>query len=117
MLRTAEGWGASDATYYRALPQVVTDDPQRAIWRIVAKHFTRLLRLLKELQPTRILDNGAGNGWVSYQLTRRGYIVAALDLADDALDGLGASIHYHRSFESYQAEFDRLPFQQNQFDL
>ncbi len=117
LLRAAEGWGAGDASYYRALPQVASDDPQRAIWRIVAKNFTRLLTLLAELQPQQILDNGAGNGWVSYQLARRGYTVAAIDLSDDARDGLGASVHYDHAFECYQAEFDHLPFQANEFDV
>lgn len=116
-MRRAEGWGAADADYFRALPRVSPDDPQHAIWRIVANNFPRLLNLLAEIKPTRILDNGAGNGWLSYQLTSRGYTVAALDLSDDFQDGLGASIHYDCAFERYQAEFDRLPFYDEQFDV
>lgn len=116
LLREAEGWGAADASYYRALPEVAADDPQRAIWRIVAKNFQRLVRYLNELEPARILDIGSGNGWLANQLTRRGYTVAALDLSDDVRDGLGAAVNYETSFERYQAEFDRLPFRQGQFD-
>jgi len=117
LLRSVDGWGASNAKYYRDLPQVAAHDPQRAIWRIVAKNFRRLLDVLAEIKPGRILDMGAGNGWVSYQLTHRGYTVAALDISDDVRDGLGASIYYECAFDRYQAEFDRLPFRQAQFDV
>jgi len=63
-----------------------------------------------------ILDVGAGNGWLANQLARRGHTVAALDLADDARDGLGARVHYATDFQVYQAEFDRMPFGAAQFD-
>lgn len=116
-LRQAEGWGAGTEDYYRALPQVAATDPLRAIWNIRAKNFRRLLKWLAKYKPQRILDLGAGNGWLSYQLVRRGYQVAALDLSDARYDGLGARVFYEIAFECYQAEFDRLPFGADQFDL
>jgi SAM-dependent methyltransferase len=68
-----------------------------------------------------VLDLGAGTGWLSYRLALRGHRPAAVDLLDDALDGLGASAHYFstlgREFPAFQAEFDRLPFAGAQFDL
>ena len=117
IVRADEGWGASDASYYRALPHVDQDDPQRNIWRIRARSFGRLLALIGKGGPLKILDVGAGNGWLANQLAQRGHIVAALDLADDPRDGLGARVHYAASFEMYQAEFDRMPFSGTQFDV
>ena len=115
-VRLDEGWGRSDAGYYRALPRVDPDDPQRDIWRIRAHSFERLLTLVGNGRPLKILDVGAGNGWLAHQLARRGHSVAALDLADDPRDGLGARAYYAASFEAYQAEFDRMPFGEAQFD-
>jgi len=115
-VRAAEGWGSDDASYYRALPRVRADDPQRAIWRMRARHFRALLKWL----PTttlRSLDAGAGNGWLSNQLAHRGHTVAALDVSDDTRDGLGAHVHYAEHVKCYQAEFARLPFADAQFDL
>ena len=116
-VRADEGWGAVGADYYCALPHVDPDDPQRDIWRIRVNHFQRLLALIGNGGPRKILDAGAGNGWLAHQLARRGHIVAALDLADDPRDGLGASVHYATHFETYQAEFDRMPFGEAQFDV
>ena len=117
IVRVDEGWGASDARYYRALPHVDQDDPQRNVWRIRARNFEWLLTLIGNGRPLRILDVGAGNGWLANQLARRGHAVAALDLADDSRDGLGARAHYATSFETYQAEFDRMPFGEAQFGV
>jgi SAM-dependent methyltransferase len=116
-VRADEGWGASEARYYRALPHVDQDDPQRNIWRIRERSFKRLLTLIGNGRPLKILDVGAGNGWLANQLARRGHTVAALDLADDSRDGLGARVHYVTSFETHQAEFDRMPFGEAQFDV
>jgi ubiquinone/menaquinone biosynthesis C-methylase UbiE len=115
-VRADEGWGASDASYYRALPHVNQDDPQRNIWRTRERNFGRLLALIGSGRPLKILDVGAGNGWLANRLAQRGNTVAALDLADDVHDGLGARVHYATSFETYQAEFDRMPFGEAQFD-
>lgn len=117
IVRADEGWGATDAGYYRALPHVGQRDPQRHIWRVRTRSFQRLLALIGDVRPLKILDVGAGNGWLANQLALRGHTVAALDLADDPRDGLGAWIYYAVSFEAYQAEFDRLPFGDAQFDL
>jgi SAM-dependent methyltransferase len=116
IVRAAEGWGARDAQYYRALPNVGAHVPQRAIWNVRAKHFEWLLHIIAARPAARILDVGAGNGWLAHQLAARAHRVAALDLADDARDGLGAHVHYPTRFECYQAEFDRLPFANSQFD-
>ena len=117
VVRAAEGWGAANASYYRALPRVARNDPQHDIWNIRAKNFSRLLGLIGNATNLKILDIGAGNGWLSNQLAQRGHTLAALDLSDDERDGLGAWKNYEARFECYQAEFDRLPFRGTQFDL
>jgi SAM-dependent methyltransferase len=115
-VRRAEGWGADQAEYYRSLPQVANDHPQHAIWQIRAQNFERLIALIGSSASLKVLDIGAGNGWLSNQLATRGHIVAALDILDDQLDGLGAKANYNSHFDAYQANFDRLPFEADQFD-
>ena len=115
-VRQEEGWGSPRAEYYRALPYVPRDDPQRSVWRLRARSFQKLLRLLAGCGPATILDVGAGNCWLANQLALRGYTLAALDISDDPQDGLGAAARYRTRFGRYQADFDRLPFGQGQFD-
>ncbi len=114
-VRRAEGWGAGDAAYYLRLPQVAASDPQRAIWQVRAASFQALLLLLGAHR--RVLDVGAGNGWLAYQLTRRGHSVVAVDVNDDARDGLGAFGHYPVALEAYRADFATLPFADAAFDV
>jgi SAM-dependent methyltransferase len=98
--RAAEGWGAAEIAYYRALPHVAGDDPQIAIWRLRERTFGQFVTCVVQpltdrgSRPLRVLDVGAGNGWVAYQLARRGHQVAAVDLSIDDRDGLGALIRY-----------------------
>ncbi|MCS7313271.1 MAG: class I SAM-dependent methyltransferase [Acidobacteria bacterium] len=47
----------------------------------------------------------------------RGHIVVAVDLITNSWDGLGAHGHYDEAFLPVQAEFDRLPFAEGQFDV
>ena len=109
-VRRAEGWGAETSDYYRALPFKDLSGRFPALWRIRARNFEALLSSMSSNDERRltILDLGAGNGWLSYQLARRGHDVAALDIQVDTRDGLGAHIHYDAAFTPIQAEFDRL---------
>jgi len=68
-------------------------------------------------RPLSVLDLGAGVAWLSYRLCLRGHWPIAVDLLDDPLDGLGAARHYPREFPLIQAEFDRVPLAEQQFDL
>lgn len=117
VVRESEGWGAPAPDYYRSLPHVAVDDPRRAIWRIRAKSFRRFLRWIADDRCLKILDVGAGNGWLSNQLARRGHALAAVDVSNDARDGLGAWTNYEAHFGCYQSEFDHLPFDDAQFDV
>jgi SAM-dependent methyltransferase len=65
----------------------------------------------------RILDLGAGNGWLSNRLAERGHSVTAIDLSDDPFDGLGAARHYNTPFKTLLAEFDHLPLADKSVDL
>jgi ubiquinone/menaquinone biosynthesis C-methylase UbiE len=65
----------------------------------------------------RILDVGAGCGWMSHRLAALGHHLTAVDALDDGVDGLGAWRHYNVGFVRVQADFDALPFAPQQFDL
>lgn len=122
-IRRAEGRGADDPAYYRALPFEDRTGRFRADWRIRAKSFRAFVhRVLEPLarqrgRPLRVLDLGAGNGWLSYRLARQGHVAVAVDLITNAWDGLGAHVHYDVAVLPVQAEFDRLPFTGEQFDV
>ncbi len=123
IVRRAEGRGSTAAAYYRALPFADLSGKFTTDWQIRARSFLAFQRdvlapLERDRQRSlRIIDLGAGNGWLSYHLARRGHLVAAVDLLINALDGLGAHIHYDTTFTPVQAEFDRLPFVEHQADL
>lgn len=123
VVRHDERWGSADSTYYRSLPCVAPGDSNRAIWRLRAHSFRifmqRILRPLEAVAPTplRIIDLGAGNGWLTYRLSQRGHVLAAVDLRCGTRDGLGVHAHYDARFTSVRAEFDRLPFADAQFDV
>ena len=91
----------------------------RADWRIRRETYHHLLGhvLAAGPQPLRVLDLGAGSGWLSHRLASLGHHAVAVDAIDDAVDGLGAARHYASDFVRVQADFDALPFAPAQFDL
>ena len=120
-VRQSEGWGSQSSAYYRSLPHVDADDPHAAIWRVRAASYQALIaqvvRPCEQALPLQIVDLGAGNGWLSYRLSRRGHRLAALDLHGDERDGLGAWSHYDATFTPIEADFSRLPLAAAQADL
>ncbi len=118
-VRLAEGRASDDPAYYRALPFPAPGAPLAAMWAVRALSFNCLIRrVVAPLPPgRRVLDLGAGNGWLAYQLTRRGHHVAAVDLTVNDFDGLGARRHYDQPFTAIQAEFDALPFLPGRADV
>ena len=117
-LREREGRRRLDAAYYRALPLVDRRDPHAAEWRIRRESYAQLLRrCFSDASPRRVLDLGAGCGWLSHRLAATGHRVASVDLLDDEADGLGAAKHYDVRFAAVQADFERLPFAPWQFDV
>lgn len=122
-IRGAEGRGSDDPAYYRNLPWVDRQDRWAADWGIRARSFHAFVRRVlvplerENRRPLRILDLGAGNGWLSNRLAQRGHYPAAVDLSTSAADGLGAHKFYETRFVPVQAEFETLPFAAGQFDL
>jgi SAM-dependent methyltransferase len=69
----------------------------------------------------RILDLGAGNGWLCHRLARQGHEAVALDIRDDDIDGLGAARQFLNEtpglFTCILASFDDLPLPAARFDI
>lgn len=119
-VRERDGFRRGGADYYRRLPAVPPDDPRAGEWRIRCESFAMLQRRAWNggpRTPTRVLDVGAGNGWLAYRLAEQGHQVVAVDWLDDDADGLGAWRHYPVSFAPVQADFDALPFETGAFDV
>jgi SAM-dependent methyltransferase len=120
-VRRAEGWGSHDSAYYRALPDRDLTGRNTGIWRIRARSYAtfveRVLAPMERHGGLRILDLGAGNGWLANRLAERGHWVTAVDLLADPLDGLGAAMHYAATFAPLLGEYDHLPLASDQMDL
>jgi ubiquinone/menaquinone biosynthesis C-methylase UbiE len=114
-VRRLEGRGSTSANYYRALPFRDLSGRYTADWAIRARSYRVLVnnvltRLQNPLERSlKILDIGAGNGWLSNRLAAQGDRVIAVDLLVNAEDGLGAWKFYEPSFTPVQAEFNHLP--------
>jgi SAM-dependent methyltransferase len=121
-VRRAEGRGSDDKAYYANLPYDDLSGRMPADWRIRASSFDVFLKrvlapLERRAKALRILDLGAGNGWLSNRLALRGHAVAAVDLMTNDFDGLGCHRFYDSTFIPVQAEFDRLPFRDASGDI
>ena len=121
-IRESEGRGSASADFYLDLPYRDTSGRNREQWRMRARSYDYLVRHLLDgtERDSRILDLGAGNGWMSYRLALAGYRPCAVDLLTNDQDGLGAARHYQARlpefFPRFQAEIGRLPFADEQFD-
>lgn len=126
-IRAAEGRGSANSAYYLALPYRDLSGRLSGQWALRARTFRyigrRILPRIATLVHTelRILDLGAGNGWMSYRLASHGHSPVAVDLLTNDQDGLGAARHYKEKlgslFPRFQAELDNLPFSDGQFDV
>jgi len=139
-VRAREGRGSSSADFYAALPFRDLTGKNTWEWKIRGRTFAHamkhILPRIEAATPQRcdVLDIGAGNCWLSYQMAKRGHRPVAVDLLDNESDGLGAARFYssylshpslsHPSlshprppFLTVQAEMDYLPFSSAQFDV
>jgi SAM-dependent methyltransferase/ribosomal protein S27E len=126
-VRSQEGRRSSSADYFLELPY--RDLTRRNVWqwKIRSRSFRCFERkVLSELERRYrrgldVLDVGAGNCWMSYRLALRGHHPVAIDLLVNDWDGLGAARHYFNFLPQvcprFQAEMDRLPFADGQFDI
>jgi SAM-dependent methyltransferase len=121
-IRAAEGRGGLSDDFYLSLPYHDTSGKNSSQWKIRARSYDCLMK--RVLAPTltagaRILDLGAGNGWMSFRLALAGYKPCAVDLLTNQFDGLGAAERYRKHlpalFPRFQAELAHLPFQSGQF--
>ncbi|HEY3312240.1 MAG TPA: methyltransferase domain-containing protein [Anaerolineales bacterium] len=119
IIRRAEGRASPHPAYYRSLPYKDLSGKMSAQWRIRAASYDALRRSILEPAPPvlTILDLGAGNCWLSNRLAAQGHQVLSLDLVTNDFDGLGCFRHYETNFTPAQAEFDRLPCQDQSADL
>lgn len=125
IIRKAEGRGSDNPDYYLSLPFRDLNERNADQWAIRCRTFTcfekQVLPQFEDGHGLDILDLGAGTGWLSYRLARRNHRPVAVDIFTDSRDGLGAARHYQTAlgclFPRLAAEFDNLPFADNQFDL
>ena len=120
--RAAEGHAALDA---RTLPYV-TSGPLARQWSVRARSWEALERRVlrparrradvRAAGPLRVLDLGAGNGWLAHRAAIAGAEVVALDVRADRVDGLGASPP-GSAMERVVASFEAIPVTGGEFDV
>jgi len=123
-VRAAEGRGGEKDEFYLGLPYKDSSGRNSKQWKIRARSYGHLIKHVLNKSSLadggRILDLGAGNGWMSYRLALAGYSPFAVDLLTNEDDGLGAAEHYQKHlpmmFPRFRVELTRLPFQNEQFD-
>ena len=100
--------------------------PHAEHWAVRARTFdafmAKVLRpaAARSRRPLTVLDLGAGNGWLSYRVALEGQRAIALDVRDDAIDGLGAAKPFLRRAPDMQcivAPFDDLPLADESVDI
>ncbi len=119
-VRAQDGYRSASPDDYRCLPIVPGDHPHAAEWGLRRESFANLQRRglpSSWSAPLRILDLGAGCGWLSHRLASVGHHAVAVDCLLDEQDGLRACRYYPMPILAVQADFDRLPFDPGQFDV
>jgi SAM-dependent methyltransferase len=122
-IRHAEGRGTTDPAYYRALPFQDVTGRNAGQWEIRGRTYRKFAAdVLPEFElaagrSLRILDLGAGTGWLAWRLGERGHLAVAVDIFLDERDGLGARVHFPLPPQALAAGFDDLPFADGAFDL
>jgi SAM-dependent methyltransferase len=121
--RAAEG-RAVHGEALLSLPYLRTG-PFAGQWAVRARSFDAFIRhVLKPMEhgdTLKVLDLGAGNGWLAHRVARRGHQAVALDIRDDEVDGLGVAAEFLRHapdlFKCVIAPFEDLPFAAGRFDI
>lgn len=141
-LREREGRGGGGEAELLSLPHLGSG-PMAAQWRVRSRTYAAFLtRVVLPLErergrPLRVLDLGAGNGWLCYRMAQRALGAqrapqtptpaspppgaVAVDIRMDGVDGLGAGAAYSRHlahpFGRVAASFEALPLASHSFDL
>lgn len=117
-LRLQEGWASEASEFYKHLPFRDLSGRHPEEWKLRSRSFQFLKKWLANnfrREAVRILDLGAGSGWMSRQLAER-YAVLALDV-NAGPHGLAALPARQRHFMAVQAELEVLPLAADSFDL
>jgi SAM-dependent methyltransferase len=124
--RAREGRGPLASDQLLALPYL-GQGPLAREWAVRARSFDALVREVvmplarRRAGALRVLDMGAGNGWLSARAVRMGHSAIALDVRTDDVDGLGAAAGFApflpRMFARVAASFERLPLAARTVDL
>jgi ubiquinone/menaquinone biosynthesis C-methylase UbiE len=114
-IRLTEGLASSDPEFSRRLPFRDTTGRNPRMWRVRAAHYIAIRAFLAVFpRAQRVLDVGAGNGWLARRLAGS-HRVTALDV--DATDtGLGA-LADDRRIARVRGEIDALPLRNGTFDV
>ncbi len=115
-LRLQEGWASTQPEFYFQLPFRDLTNRHVNEWRLRVKSFQQLQTWLEKkygARSLRILDAGAGSGWMS-RLLAPSHEVLATDV-NAGPHGLHA--HAQRRFMAVQAELDNLPLASQSFEL
>ena len=123
-IRAAEGRGSIRPEFYLNLPYKDLSGKNVWQWKIRASTYDclrkNLLPQYNRNNPPKVLDLGAGNGWMSHRLGLEGYSSVAVDLLMNDEDGLGGAYFEKPDgslFPRFRAEMSRLPFVDEQFDV
>jgi ubiquinone/menaquinone biosynthesis C-methylase UbiE/ADP-ribose pyrophosphatase YjhB (NUDIX family)/uncharacterized protein YbaR (Trm112 family) len=125
-LRLAEGWASAEPGFYEALPHndVTGKHSQEWKWRAASlmqmqswlhRAFARTRNSSSPAGGLRLLDAGAGCGWMSRELAKQHQVVAVDTDAGD--HGLNAIPIDKRKFLSVQGELDNLPLASGSFHV
>jgi uncharacterized protein YbaR (Trm112 family) len=117
-LRLQEGWASELPEYYLRLPFQDLSGRHAREWQMRAKSFRFVQKWLEQncrKASLRILDAGAGTGWMSRLLAER-HEVLAVDV-NAGPHGLSAAPMSSRRFMAVQAELARLPLASKAFDV
>lgn len=117
-LRLREGWASATPQYYQNLPFRDLTERHPHEWQLREASFRLLQKWIErnfKSMRLRILDLGAGSGWMSRELADK-HDVLAVD-ANAGPHGLSALAPVQRHFMAVQAELAYLPLAANSFDL
>lgn len=102
-----------------ALPYVDADAPMAAMWAQRAASWEALVRELARHCPVpgRMVDVGAGCGWLAARMADAGWSAAAVDVTVDGGDGLAAAQHHDADLILLRCDMATLPFASGSVDL
>jgi SAM-dependent methyltransferase len=116
-VRELDGHRRDLTELWAVLPHVPPDHAAAGEWRIRRESYEHLLATVLRQANRRVLDLGAGCGWLAARLAALGHDVVALDRWDDETDMAILRRHESAPFLCVQADFGALPFAPGQFDV